>query len=74
MSPELTWITVLLEVTALIGGWWKSDLMKASLMVQLMALFLIRFERFRGIHIIISTWAQYQIRTLTFIDIVSLSF
>ncbi len=26
---------------------------------------LIRFERLRGIHIIICTWVQYQIRTLT---------
>jgi hypothetical protein len=39
------------------------------------SLFLIRFERLRGIHIIIIfTWVQYQIRTLTFIIIVSLSF
>jgi hypothetical protein len=37
--------------------------------------FLIRFERLRGIHIIIIfTWVQYQIGTLTFINIVSLSF
>ncbi len=34
--------------------------------------FLIRFERLRGIHIIIIfTWVQYQIGTLTFINIVS---
>ncbi len=32
---------------------------------------LIRFERLRGIHIIIIfTWVQYQIRTLTFINTV----
>ncbi len=36
---------------------------------------LIRFERLRGIHIIIIfTWVQNQIGTLTFINIVSLSF
>ncbi len=35
-------------------------------------LLLIRFERLRGIHIIIIfTWVQYQIGTLTFINIVS---
>ncbi len=36
---------------------------------------LIRFERLWGSHIIIiCTWVQYQIGTLTFINIVSLSF
>jgi hypothetical protein len=36
---------------------------------------MIRFERLRGIHIIIYlTWVQYQIGTLTLINIVSLSF
>jgi hypothetical protein len=36
---------------------------------------LIRFERLRGMHIIIiSLWVQYQIGTLTSINIVSLSF
>jgi hypothetical protein len=38
-------------------------------------IYLIRFERLRGMHIIIiSLWVQYQIGNLTFINIVSLSF
>ena len=35
---------------------------------------MIRFERLRGSHKIFCTWVQYQIGTLTFIYIVSLSF
>ncbi len=31
---------------------------------------MIRFERLRGIHVVIFTWVQYQIGTLTFINIV----